>query len=75
MEPAIVVIGRITEASRIGLVLIGMQNRTFDPYLAAKHRILVSVMMFLKDACSMSVQLVHGMPACQSFPPQSSTLH
>jgi hypothetical protein len=34
----------ITEINRIHLVLFGMQNRTFCPYLAAIDRILVSVM-------------------------------
>jgi hypothetical protein len=32
----------ITETNRVYLVLFGMQNRTFGPYLAAIHRILTS---------------------------------
>jgi hypothetical protein len=34
----------ITETNRIHLVLFDMQNTTFGPYLAATHRILISVM-------------------------------
>jgi hypothetical protein len=34
----------ITESNRIHVVLFGMQNSTFGPYLAAKHRILIPVM-------------------------------
>jgi hypothetical protein len=30
--------------NRIRLVLFGMQNRTFGPYLAAMHRILIPIM-------------------------------
>jgi hypothetical protein len=37
----------ITETTRIHLVLFGMQNRTFGPYLAAIERILVSAMLGL----------------------------
>jgi truncated hemoglobin YjbI len=35
----------ITENNRIHLVLFGIQNRAFDPYLTAMHRILTSVMV------------------------------
>jgi hypothetical protein len=34
----------ITETNRMHLVLFGMQNRTFGPYLAAINRTLISVM-------------------------------
>jgi hypothetical protein len=34
----------ITEINRIRFVLFDMQNKTFGPYLAAIHRILISVM-------------------------------
>jgi hypothetical protein len=34
----------IAETNRMHLVLFGMQNRTFGPYLAANNRILISVM-------------------------------
>jgi hypothetical protein len=34
----------ITETNKIQLVLFGMQNRTFGPYLAANNRILISLM-------------------------------
>jgi hypothetical protein len=33
----------ITETNRMHLVLIGMQNRTFGPYLAAMYRIIISL--------------------------------
>jgi hypothetical protein len=34
----------ITKTNRIHLVLFGMQNRTFGPYLAANDKILISLM-------------------------------
>jgi hypothetical protein len=34
----------IPETNRVHLALFGMQNRTFDPYLAANNRILISLM-------------------------------
>jgi hypothetical protein len=46
----------ITGTDRIHLVLSGMQNRTFGPYLAAPIRILISVMA-LRVACGLGTVL------------------
>jgi hypothetical protein len=40
----------ILKPIRMHLVLSGMQNRTFGPYLAAMHRILISVVTHTSTA-------------------------
>jgi C-terminal, D2-small domain, of ClpB protein len=47
----------ITETSRVELVLSGMQNRTFCPYLAAIYRLLISSLIFA-SACTIRARPV-----------------
>jgi hypothetical protein len=46
----------LIEANRIRLVQFGIQNKTFGPYLATTHRMLILAMMrgsfFLRKGCT-----------------------
>jgi hypothetical protein len=49
----------ITETHRMHVVLFGMQNGTFGPYLAAINRVLVSVMAHMPDVVCRLRSVVH----------------
>jgi hypothetical protein len=58
------VVALSTESNRIHLVLFGIQNRTFGPYLAAINRILVSVisLLYLEEIFLQTITYIQTLP-------------